>query len=157
MTSRRMRVSVASLDLDERGDGVLVEKQVVERPSTRPVLFAGDGHLTGDEQPTPRLLGVDLVPGEQIRVIRQELLQEALRVVRRLLHRDQLGIFFQKVDATSHMLTCVQLTPVVLNQDIVAFTPPTEHSPLHTSTGFSQARHFCNLCITDQTSCSECS
>src|SRR5208337_2826514 len=31
----------ASLDLDERRDGILIKKQVVERPSTRPVLFAG--------------------------------------------------------------------------------------------------------------------
>ena len=79
---------------------------MVERPSTRPVLFAGDSHLAGDEQPAPRLLGVDLVPGEEIRVISQELLQEALRVVRSLLHGEELGIFFEKVDATSHMLTC---------------------------------------------------
>jgi hypothetical protein len=70
-------------------------------------LFAGHSHLTGDEQPTPRLLGVDLVPGEQIRVICQELLQEALRVVRSLLHCEELGIFFQKVDATSHVLTFI--------------------------------------------------
>ena len=89
MTSRRDAGVGASLDLDERGDGILVKKQVVERPSTRPVLFAGDSHLTGDEQPTPRLLDVDLVPGEQVRVICQELLQEALRVVRGLLHCEQ--------------------------------------------------------------------
>ena len=83
---------------------------MVERPSTRPVLLAGDRHLTGDEQPPPRLLGVDLVPGEEVRVIRQELLQEGLRVVRGLLHCDQLGIVVQKVDATSHLLTCMQKT-----------------------------------------------
>ena len=105
MTSRLMRVSRASFDLDERGDGVLVKKEVVERPATRPILFAGHSHLTGDEQPTPRLLGVDLVPSEEIRVISQELLQEALRVVRSLLHCEKLGIFFEKVNATRHLLT----------------------------------------------------
>jgi len=89
----------------------LIKKQVVERPSGGPALFAWDVHLTTDEQPAPRLLGVDLVPGEQIRMIGQERLQEALRVVRSLLHGDQLGIVAQKVDATGHMLTLVTKQP----------------------------------------------
>jgi hypothetical protein len=50
----------------------LIKKQMIERPSPRPVLFAGDRHLAGDEQPPSWFLGVDLIPGEEIRVIRQE-------------------------------------------------------------------------------------
>ena len=48
MTSRRMRVSAHSLDLNERGDGTLIKNKMVERRSTRPVMFTGDTHLTGD-------------------------------------------------------------------------------------------------------------
>jgi hypothetical protein len=40
---------------------------------------------------SPRLLVVDLIACEEVGVIRQELLQEGLGVVARLLHRDQLG------------------------------------------------------------------
>jgi hypothetical protein len=103
-----------SLDLDERGDGILVKEQVIERPVPRPFLFTGHSHLTGDEQPTPRLLGVDLISGQEVRVISQELLQEALRVVRRLFHGEELGIFFEKVDTTSHLLTFVGKVPVTV-------------------------------------------
>ena len=78
---------------------------MVECPSSRPVLFAGHSHLPGYEQPAPWLLGVNLIPSEEIRVIRQELLQEALRVVSSFLHCKELGVFLEKVDATSHLLT----------------------------------------------------
>jgi hypothetical protein len=47
-------------------------------------------------------------------VISQELLQEALRVVRGLFHGGELGIFFEKVDATSHLLTFVGKDPVTV-------------------------------------------
>ena len=40
-------------------------------------------------------------------MIRQELLQEGLGVVGRLLHCDQLRFAVQKVDASSHGLTCL--------------------------------------------------
>ena len=77
-----------------------------------------DRHLTRDEQPSPRLLGVDLLSGEQVWVISQELLQEALRVIRSFLHREQLGVFPQEVDATSHLVTFVEKDPVSMGRSL---------------------------------------
>jgi hypothetical protein len=65
-----------------------------------------DRHLTRDEQPSPRLLGVDLLSGEQVWVISQELLQKALGVVGRLFHCDQVRFAIQKIDSASQLLTC---------------------------------------------------
>jgi hypothetical protein len=56
---------------------------------TRRRLSSRGSHLTSDEQPAPLFLGVDLLSGEKVGVVRQELLQEALGVVGRLLHCDQ--------------------------------------------------------------------
>ena len=105
MTSRRMRVSELRLTSTSVGIASWSRNRWSSDHRAAPSCSPGTAISRRDEQPTPRLLGVDLVPSEEVRVISQELLQEALRVVRSLLHCEQLGIFFQKVDATSHGIT----------------------------------------------------
>jgi hypothetical protein len=67
-------------------------------------------HVARDEQPPSWFLGVDLLPGEEIRVIRQKLLQKRFRVVGRLVHCNQLGFAVQKVNAACHLITCIEKT-----------------------------------------------
>jgi hypothetical protein len=72
---------------------------------TRRRLSSRGSHLTSDEQPSPWFLGVDLLSGEKVGVVRQELLQEALGVVGRLLHCDQLRFAVQKVVESARALS----------------------------------------------------
>lgn len=55
----------AALDLDERGDAVLVQEKVVQGPAGSSLLLVRDADLSGDEEPAARRARIDLVSGEQ--------------------------------------------------------------------------------------------
>lgn len=78
------------------------QTMVVQRPAVAPFCFAWDAHLTGDEQPAAGRDGVHLVPCQQIRVLRQQLLQNVLRVVGLFLHLDQFAVALDQEDAAAH-------------------------------------------------------
>ena len=71
----------AALHLDERRDRVLVDEEVVERPPGPAALGIGDAGLAGDEEPAARLARSHLVAGEEVRVVREELLEDRLKEV----------------------------------------------------------------------------
>ena len=105
------------------------------------------GVPAGDKQPPPGLVGVNLIAGEEVRVICQELLQEVLRVISSFLHREQPGIFLQEIDATSHLLTLVEDQRLQRTALIAAALLPKRSSPskkpetsLHER--FARAAHF---------------
>jgi hypothetical protein len=78
----------AALDLDEGGNALLVEEQVIEAPAVAPVGVLADAHLSSDQQPALARFAA-LVAYEQIRMIGEQLLQDALGVVALLGHLDQ--------------------------------------------------------------------
>jgi hypothetical protein len=47
----------AALDLDESRDAVLVQEEMVEGPARARVVR--NAHLLGDQEPSPRRLGID--------------------------------------------------------------------------------------------------
>jgi len=66
-------------------------------------LGTGNGEVQKWDE-SVRLRVVDLIPEEEIRLFRLELLQEGLRVVGRLIHRHQLGFAIEKLIASCHLL-----------------------------------------------------
>ena len=68
----------AALDLDYGRDNGLVEEEVVDRPSTAPVLLGGERHLARDQQPAARLCDLYLISSQQVRVFGEKSLQQVL-------------------------------------------------------------------------------
>ncbi len=62
-------------------------------------LGVGDAHLTGNQQPAPRHLGVHQFAGEQRREFRQKFLQKRLPLVRLLAQLVQLPVRIENEDA----------------------------------------------------------
>ena len=54
----------AAFDFDKRGDGILIQEQMIDRPARPTSLFPRHTSLTRDEQPTPWLTWINLVTCE---------------------------------------------------------------------------------------------
>ena len=93
----------AALDLDERRHGVLVEEQVVDGPAAGRVLVVGERGLAANQQPAARDVPGVLVPGEQTRKPRDQLLQDLLGLIAGLAHLDKLVVTSQQEDPAAHV------------------------------------------------------
>ena|ERR1700680_2919138 len=91
-----------ALDLDERRYGILVEKEVINRPAAAAVLLGRKRCLTRNELPTTRGGSSELIASEQTRVLGQQLLKNRLRVVRPLEHLHELISIAKQVDPAAH-------------------------------------------------------
>ncbi|NUN50397.1 MAG: hypothetical protein HUU15_16415 [Candidatus Brocadiae bacterium] len=60
------------LALDEGGDAVLIQKEVIQAETAAAVGGIRDAHLAGHQQPAARVFGVDLVAGQQLRIAGQK-------------------------------------------------------------------------------------
>lgn len=90
------------LDLDEGGDAILVEEQVVEGPAVGAVGLAGDADLAVDEEPPAGLGRVDLVAGQETGVLGQEPLEQVLGGVPLLPHLVEPAVVVEEEDAAAH-------------------------------------------------------
>jgi hypothetical protein len=68
---------------DECRDRVLVQVKVIQAPTITALGFVWNAHLTRNQQPTTRIFRVDLIAWKQIRIARQERLQDVFAVVGR--------------------------------------------------------------------------
>lgn len=93
----------ASLDFDERRYGVMVEKQVVERPTSRTKFLFRYTHFSTDEEPTSGIIAVDLISGQQIRILFQERLEHVLRLEGLFVHFDQRAIVLNVENLAVHL------------------------------------------------------
>ena len=71
----------AALHLDEGRAAILVEQQVIDRPAPAALGLVGDSRFSADQQPAERSLGAELAAREQVGVLREQPLEQVLRVV----------------------------------------------------------------------------
>jgi hypothetical protein len=90
-TKTRVR---AALDFYERRNAVLVEEEMVNTPPVCPVLFACDPKFALHEQPSPTRLIV-LISRQEIRMLREQLLQHLFRLIRLSDHFDEVVSVFE--------------------------------------------------------------
>jgi hypothetical protein len=67
-----------ALYFNQRRDTLLINKEVVERPSAGAAIFGGDRFLPFEEQPASRRCVVCLTPGKQRRKLGEEVLEVIL-------------------------------------------------------------------------------
>jgi hypothetical protein len=92
----------AALHLDEGRDAFLVQEEMIERPTGTRIIR--NAHLTGDEEPTPWRLWINLVAWEQTRMTGEELLEIHFGSKSRLGHLSEAAVGVEKKDASSHGL-----------------------------------------------------
>jgi hypothetical protein len=78
-----------SLHLDQGGDSVLVEEQVIDRPAPAAIFGVGHCGLAVDQNPASCLTTRNLIASEEIRKLGNQALQHVLAVIGRLGHRHQ--------------------------------------------------------------------
>ncbi len=88
----------ASLHFDDRRDGVLVDKQVVEAPLLAAAKSGRDANLAADQQPAARRCGVDLCARQKRGMIGEQLLKQLLGGIGFGLHLDHVAILVDKED-----------------------------------------------------------
>ena len=93
----------AALDLDESGNAVLIQEEVVEGPARARVVR--NAHLPGNQEPSSRRLGIDLVARQQPRMPGQKLLEIHLGGKRRLGHLREAAVRVEKEDASGHRVS----------------------------------------------------
>ena len=89
--------------MHEGRHAVLVEEQVVDRPAAGAVQRIGDAHLAPDQEPSPGRLAVDLAAGQELRVARQEILEDVFGVEAPAGEFGEPAVLKQK-DAVAHAL-----------------------------------------------------
>src|SRR5687767_793740 len=92
----------AALYLYQGGYTVLVEEQVVECPAVTAALLTRNTHLACNEQPSSRLLGINLIAGKKSRMLREQSLEKVLGVVRTLGEFPYQTALLNQVDAAVH-------------------------------------------------------
>jgi hypothetical protein len=97
--SPRPRIATP-LDLDERGNAVLVQEEMIERPARACVV--GNAHLPVDQEPPPRLLEIDLIARQQPGIPGEKSLEIDLGGKRRLRHLRKATVRVEKKNATGH-------------------------------------------------------
>jgi len=80
----------------------LVEKKVIDSPPAAPSFLGRQACFTGDEEPPAWLCVVDLVTNKKVRIVRKQVLQQCLRVIRLLAHRDKLAIILDQENLSAH-------------------------------------------------------
>jgi hypothetical protein len=76
-------------DLNECGDAVLIQEEVIQRPATGPAGLAGNRLLPVDQHEPAWVDAIDLVPRQKGGKTRQEILEVVFRGEARRLHRHQ--------------------------------------------------------------------
>jgi hypothetical protein len=79
---------VAALDFDGRGHAILIQKQMVKRPTAITTLHGRNARLTGDQEPAAWGSWVDLVPGEDVGVFGKQALENPFGLVGLLVQLD---------------------------------------------------------------------
>lgn len=92
----------AALDLDERGDSVLVEEEMIQGPAVGATELARDASLAVNEEPTTGDPRIDLVSREQFHVVGQERLEQRCGFVRLLGHSYETARIRQEKDPAIH-------------------------------------------------------
>jgi hypothetical protein len=72
--------SAAACDFDKRGDGILIQAEMIDSPASPTALFPRHPSLTRDEQPTPWLDWINLATCEQAGIVRQQGLKQSFGV-----------------------------------------------------------------------------
>jgi hypothetical protein len=80
---------------------------VVQRPAAAAALRGRDANLTLAEKPAPRRTGKIITAGQKVGILREQGLQQVLRVVRPLVHRNEI-VATQHEDATTHATSLVR-------------------------------------------------
>src|SRR5215217_3635907 len=75
---------------------------MVHRPPPTTSFLGGQRHFTRNKQPPARLVTVDLVPSEEVRVFREQLLQPSLRSVVSFGHLDEIAVALHQVNTSAH-------------------------------------------------------
>ncbi|UEM03344.1 hypothetical protein JL101_025805 [Skermanella rosea] len=91
-----------ALYLDQRRHGVLVDEQVVERPTSFTAVFARHRLLARDEKPAPRVVGVDLIAGDEAGVCSQQALEQIFGSVGSRPHFSEAAVVPDEIDAVAH-------------------------------------------------------
>lgn len=78
------------LDLHQCRHTVLIHEQVVQGPPAGPVGLIRNTHLTTNQQPPRRIIGVNLPTAKEIRMLLKQYLQDLLSVIGHRAHRPQL-------------------------------------------------------------------
>src|SRR6185437_8304612 len=92
----------ASLHLDERRHGVLIQEEMINRPTPTAILFRRQRRLSADQQPSPSCPARKLITGQEIWELRDQRLENVLGMVRRLDHSQKLVLAAQQEDVSAH-------------------------------------------------------
>src|SRR5690348_6514613 len=99
--------------LDKGRNAVLIKEQMVKAVAATLITATRHCLFPFDEQPAPWGLGIDLITRQEIRVLRNQLLEHSLNLIRLLNHRQQTApILLLKKDLCivhySLTLLCIQ-------------------------------------------------
>src|SRR5262249_49081008 len=103
----------AAFDLDQGRNGILVEKQVVQRPPVPSFVLGRDTHLPRDQEPPSWCSPIRLIAGQQVWVFGEKLLEHVLGVIGLLRHLHEIATTLNQENAAIHR------TPASLKQPSV--------------------------------------
>src|SRR5262249_16910486 len=90
------------LDLDQRRNRILVEKQVVQRPPVASFFHGRDAHLPRDQEPPSGCGPIHLIAGQQVWVFGEKLLEHVLGVIGLLRHLHEIATTLNQEYAAVH-------------------------------------------------------
>ena len=101
-----------ALHLDQGRYRVLVDDQVIDRPAAARSRRLGDPLLAGDENPAAGVVGLDLLPVEQLGVIGDQRLEIILRREGLLLEGFEASVLASRVNPFSHAEPPIRAVPL---------------------------------------------